>query len=241
MIIRSSKRDYAETREISIETNVNCHAEGSCLISFGQTKLLCTASCVNETARFLRGTNKGWLTASYAMLPRSTHSRIEREVRSGKISGRTQEIQRLIGRSLRASLNLSLLGERQIFIDCDVLQADGGTRTAAISGGYVALALCINKLLQQGLIKKNPLTKNVAAISCGIMANQAIIDLDYLEDSNIDVDANFILANNDTIIEIQASAEGNSFNKAEFEEMYKLALIGCKKIFALQNEAINNS
>lgn len=239
--MRLSKRNFAETREITIETNVNCHAEGSCIINFGQTKILCTASFEAEIPRFLRGKNQGWLTATYSMLPRSTHSRINRESSTGKVSGRTQEIQRLIGRSLRSAIDLSILGERQIFIDCDVLQADGGTRTAAISGGYVALALCIRKLLKEGVLKENPLKKNIAAISCGISANQAIIDLDYLEDSNIDVDANFILSADKKIIEIQASAEGDIFSKDELDQMYELALAGCNKIFVLQNEAINSS
>jgi len=238
---RPSRRNPNETRAIIIETDVNCHAEGSCLISFGKTKVLCTASFEDSIPRFLKGSGKGWLTAQYGMLPRSTHSRMQREAASGKQSGRTQEIQRLIGRSLRAAIDLEILGERQITIDCDVIQADGGTRTAAISGGYVALAICIERLLKEGTIHKNPLKHNIAAISCGIWKGTPVADLDYDEDSNIDVDANFVFTSKGEIVEIQGSAEGDTFSKEQLLGMYELAENACDEIFDLQNEAVKNS
>ena len=228
-----------EARLITFEKDINIHAEGSCLVSFGNTKVICTASFDSRVPRFLRNTGKGWLTASYSMLPRSTGSRIKREIEQGKPSGRTQEIQRLIGRSLRASLDLSKLGENQIFIDCDVIQADGGTRTAAISGAYVALELCINKLMLTKKISNNPIKHQVAAISCGIKDGISLVDLDYIEDSNIDVDSNFIFNSQERIIEIQGSAEHKSFSKEEMLQMYDFSLNSCKEIFKLQKEVIN--
>ncbi len=235
---RISQRQAAQTREITFETNVNCHAEGSCIVSCGQTKILCTATIEHKVPKFLYGKNQGWLTAEYAMLPRATGERVRREVTSGKPSGRTQEIQRLIGRSLRAALDLKKLGERQIIIDCDVLQADGGTRTAAINGGFVALSLALKKLAQENILKQDPLVKKIAAISCGMWQDEAIVDLDYLEDSNIDVDANFVLTDANEIVEIQASAEGGVFSKNDFAKMHNLAEQACQQIFKLQDAAL---
>ena len=236
--MRISKRQLNQTRNISFDTNINCHAEGACLVSFGNTKVICTASYDSRVPAFLRNQNKGWLTAEYGMLPRSTNSRMKREAAAGKQSGRTQEIQRLIGRSLRAAINLNKLGEGQIVIDCDVIQADGGTRTAAISGGYVALALCVEKLLKNKLLKTNPLLGNVAAVSCGINQGNIWVDLDYKEDSNIDVDANFVFNNSGDIIEVQASSEQNTFSKDELCAAYDAAYNACQQIFTLQDQAI---
>jgi ribonuclease PH len=238
---RISGRDHSQFRNLTLETNINLHAEGSCLISLGNTKVICTASIEENTPRFLKDSGKGWLTAQYGMLPRSTNSRMKREAAEGKQSGRTQEIQRLIGRSLRAGIDLTKLGERQVIIDCDVIQADGGTRTAAINGGFVALRIAVNKLLQSGVIKKDPITCNIAAISAGLMHDQAIIDLDYLEDSNIDVDANFVISSNQEIIEVQASAEGKNFSKTQFDKLYNLASNACMEIFKLQDVALKKT
>ena len=240
-MIRLSKRHPNETRNISFETGVNCHAEGSCLVSFGRTKIICTATHEFKVPRFLKDKNQGWLTAEYSMLPRSTHTRIARESSLGKKSGRTQEIQRLIGRSLRAALDLNKLGENQITIDCDVIQADGGTRTAAISGGYVALAICVNKLLKENILKSNPIIANIAAISCGISQGEILVDLDYIEDSNIDIDANFVFNSNDEIVEIQASSERNTFAKDMLNQMYDLSYDACSEIFTLQNDAVEKA
>lgn len=239
-MMRLSNRKANEIRNISFDTNINCHAEGSCLVSYGKTKVICTATHEHKTPKFLRDQNKGWLTAQYGMLPRSTNVRMLRESSAGKQSGRTIEIQRLIGRSLRACLDLENLAGRQITIDCDVIQADGGTRTAAISGGYVALALCIKDLLKNNIIKENPLKSNIAAISCGITQGDVILDLDYLEDSNIDVDANFVFNNKEELIEIQASSEQHTFAKDLLMKMYDMSYLACSKIFELQNNAINS-
>jgi ribonuclease PH len=238
---RYLNRPYNKIRPLTFKTNINNYAEGSCLVSSGNTQIICTASFEDKVPGFLRNKNKGWLTAQYGMIPRSTQDRMNREAQIGKQSGRTQEIQRLIGRSLRSIIDLRLLGENQIIIDCDVIQADGGTRTAAINGAYIALYLCIRTLLKQKKLKTNPLTAQIAAISCGISNHQAMVDLDYIEDSNIDVDANFIMNNNNEVIEIQASSEKNSFNKDEFLAMYELADNSCQEIFALQNQAISNN
>lgn len=240
LLMRPSKRKTNETRNISFNANTNSYAEGSCIVNFGNTKLICTATHENKVPRFLKHQNQGWLTAEYGMLPRSTHSRMNRESSLGKQSGRTLEIQRLIGRSLRSAIDLKKLGESQIIIDCDVIQADGGTRTAAISGGYVALALCIKKLLNTKKISQNPLKSNIAAISCGIWQDNAIVDLDYIEDSNIDVDANFVFNQKEEIIEIQGSAEGNTFSKQHLLEMYELASDACNHIFKLQENFIQS-
>ncbi len=236
--MRPSGRSFDELREINIETNISKHAEGSCLISFGETKVICTATIDEMIPPFLRGKNQGWVTAEYGMLPRSTNSRLKREIQVGKPSGRTQEIQRLIARSLRAVTNLSLLGERQIIVDCDVIQADGGTRTASITGGYIALYLACEQLLKQKTIKKMPIIGEIAAISCGIYKGQTVIDLDYIEDSNAEVDANFVLAGNGKIIEIQATAEKSTFSDQQFFEMLTLAKAGISKLVDLQKEIL---
>ena len=232
-------RDFDEIREIVFETNINMHAEGSCLVKFGNTQIICTASIDEKTPPWLRGSGKGWVTAEYGMLPRSTNTRIDRESARGKQSGRTQEIQRLIGRSLRSVVNLENLGERQIKIDCDVIQADGGTRTAAISGGFVALYLAIDKLKKNYNIEK-PIIKNfVAAISVGIIANKVCVDLDYSEDSKAEVDANFVICDNGKISEIQATGEEYCFSEEQYKEMFKLAKASIEKIIIKQKNILN--
>ena len=232
-------RDFDEIREIVFETNINIHAEGSCLVKFGNTQVICTASIDEKTPPWLRGSGKGWVTAEYGMLPRSTNTRIDRESARGKQSGRTQEIQRLIGRSLRSVVNLENLGERQIKIDCDVIQADGGTRTAAISGGFVALYLAIDKLKKNYNIEK-PIIKNfLAAISVGIIANKVCVDLDYSEDSKAEVDANFVICDNGKISEIQATGEEYCFSEEQYQEMFKLAKLSIEKIITKQQNILN--
>ncbi len=236
--MRPSGRNVDQLREISIETNVTKHAEGSCLIKCGDTHVLCTASLEERVPPFLRNTGLGWVTAEYGMLPRATTTRNRREAASGKQSGRTQEIQRLIGRSLRAGVDRVALGERQITVDCDVLQADGGTRCAAITGGWVALRLAVNKLLKSGKIKTDPLTDHVAAVSCGIYGGQPILDLDYAEDSEAGTDANFVMTGAGGIIEIQGSAEGATFSRAEFDRLLDLAELGVADLVLAQKLAI---
>ena len=232
-------RAFDQIREIVFETNINIHAEGSCLVKFGDTQVICTASIDEKTPPWLRGSGKGWVTAEYGMLPRSTNTRIDRESARGKQSGRTQEIQRLIGRSLRSIMNLENLGERQIKIDCDVIQADGGTRTASISGGFVALYLAIDKLKKNFNIEK-PIIKNfVAAISVGIIANKVCVDLDYSEDSKAEVDANFVICDNGKISEIQATGEEYFFSEEQYQEMFKLAKASIKKIIDKQKNILN--
>ncbi len=232
-------RNFDEIREIVFETNINMHAEGSCLVKFGNTQVICTASIDEKTPPWLRGSGKGWVTAEYGMLPRSTNTRIDRESARGKQSGRTQEIQRLVGRSLRSVVKLENLGERQIKIDCDVIQADGGTRTAAISGGFVALYLAIDKLKKNYNIEK-PIIKNfVAAISVGIIANKVCVDLDYSEDSKAEVDANFVICDNDKISEIQATGEEYFFSEEQYQEMFKLAKLSIEKIITKQKNILN--
>ena len=232
-------RDFDEIREIVFETNINMHAEGSCLVKFGNTQVICTASIDEKTPAWLRGSGKGWVTAEYGMLPRSTNTRIDRESARGKQSGRTQEIQRLIGRSLRSVVNLENLGERQIKIDCDVVQADGGTRTAAISGSFVALYLAIDKLKKNYNIEK-PIIKNfVAAISVGIIANKVCVDLDYSEDSKAEVDANFVICDNGKISEIQATGEEYCFSEEQYQEIFKLAKLSIEKIITKQQNILN--
>ena len=232
-------RDFDEIREIVFETNINMHAEGSCLVKFGNTQVICTASIDEKTPPWLRGSGKGWVTAEYGMLPRSTNTRIDRESARGKQSGRTQEIQRLIGRSLRSVVNLENLGERQIKIDCDVVQADGGTRTAAISGSFVALYLAIDKLKKNYNIEK-PIIKNfVAAISVGIIVKKVCVDLDYSEDSKAEVDANFVICDNGKISEIQATGEEYCFSEEQYQEMFKLAKLSIEKIITKQKNILN--
>ena len=240
-MLRPSGRGAEMLRDIKLVGGVSAYAEGSCLAKFGATEVLCTASIDTRRPPFLRNTKKGWVTAEYGMLPRSTHERIDREAVRGKQSGRTQEIQRLIGRSLRAVIDLERLGERQIKIDCDVLQADGGTRTAAISGSWVALAAACDKLLKDGTIIRRPLISQVAAISCGMIDGAAVLDLDYAEDSNAGADANFVLTSDDKIVEVQASAEGATFSADDLAEMLRLARGGIETIFALQHAALSST
>ncbi len=235
---RSFDRPYNGLRPVTLTAGISRNAEGSCLVSFGNTKVLCTASLESHPPSFLRGTGQGWVTAEYGMLPRSTGTRNPREAAKGKQSGRTQEIQRLIGRSLRAVCNLHALGERQITIDCDVLEADGGTRTASITGAYIALHQACQFMLTEKLITTHPLTHSVCAISCGIVEGKALLDLDYSEDSNADVDANFVLAGNGNMIEIQSTAEKNSFSEQEFFTLLSLAKEASLELTRLQNEAL---
>jgi ribonuclease PH len=235
--MRPSGRAPDQMRAITIEPHFTRHAEGSVLIGFGDTKVLVTASVEERLPPWLRGKGEGWVTAEYGMLPRATHTRGNREAAKGKQSGRTQEIQRLIGRSLRAVTDLKLLGERQITLDCDVIQADGGTRTAAISGAWVALRLAIDGLKAEGKLTADPLTQKVAAVSCGIFKGTPVLDLDYDEDSNADADANFVLLENGNIAEAQATAEGATYDEEALLRLLRLARIGCAEIFAAQAKA----
>ncbi|MGB3472404.1 MAG: ribonuclease PH [Erythrobacter sp.] len=235
--MRPSNRAPDEMRAISIETGFTKHAEGSCLISFGDTRVLCTASVERNVPPWMRGKGEGWVTGEYSMLPRATHTRGSREAARGKQSGRTQEIQRLIGRSLRAVVDLRKLGERQITLDCDVIQADGGTRTASISGAWIALRLAVNGLIKSGDLKDDPVTGQVSAISCGIYEGTPVLDLDYIEDSNADADANFVLIDGGQIAEVQATAEGATYDEEALLRLLRLARMGCDGIFAAQLEA----
>jgi len=236
--MRPSGRSVDQLRDVSIETNVTMHAEGSCIIRCGNTHVLCTASLESRVPPWLRNTGLGWVTAEYGMLPRATTSRNRREAQAGQQSGRTQEIQRLIGRSLRAGIDRVALGERQITVDCDVLQADGGTRCASITGGWVALRLAINKLLKAGDLKSDPLTTHVAAVSCGIYGGQPILDLDYPEDSAAGTDANFVMTGEGGLIEVQGSAEGAPFTRAELDKLLDLASGGIDHLVAAQKAAV---
>ncbi|MGW8137003.1 ribonuclease PH [Sphingomonas zeae] len=236
--MRPSGRMPDQMRPITIEPNFTRHAEGSVLIGFGDTKVLVTASVEERVPPFLRGKGEGWVTAEYGMLPRATHTRGSREAAKGKQSGRTQEIQRLIGRSLRAVCDLKALGERQITIDCDVIQADGGTRTAAISGAWVALRMAVNKLMAEGKLTSDPIRHKVAAVSCGIHQGTPVLDLDYIEDSNADADANFVLIENGHIAEVQATAEHATYDEEALLRLLRLARMGCTEIFAAQDRAI---
>ena len=235
---RKNNRSNDEMRPLEIEVGVNKYAEGSALIKFGDTHVLCTASVDERVPSFLRNSGRGWVTAEYGMLPRSTNTRMDREASRGKQSGRTLEIQRLIGRSLRAVMDMEALGERQIRIDCDVLQADGGTRTASITGGFIALYLALSNLQSNGLIKEIPVLDQVAAVSCGIYNGQVLLDLDYDEDSAAGVDANFVLTGANKIIEVQATAEDKAFEKSEFNELLQLAEIGIIQLVKLQKHAL---
>ncbi|MEF3045965.1 ribonuclease PH [Pseudotabrizicola sp. L79] len=236
--MRPSGRKLDELRTISIETGVMAHAEGSCLIKMGQTHVLCSATIEDKAPSFLKNTGLGWVTAEYGMLPRATNSRTRREAAAGKQSGRTQEIQRLIGRALRAGVDRSALGERQIVIDCDVIQADGGTRCASITGGWVALRLAVNKLLKAGTIVSDPILDHVAAISCGIYAGQPVLDLDYPEDSVAGTDGNFVMTGRGRLIEVQMSAEGATFARDEMLQLLDLATAGNAALVAAQKAAI---
>ena len=240
-IIRPSLRKANELRDVIIIPNYLKNAEGSCLIKFGDTHVLCSASIEENVPRFLRNSGKGWVTAEYGMLPRSTHTRSNREATRGKQSGRTLEIQRLVGRSLRSVVDLSLLGERQIIIDCDVIQADGGTRTASITGAWVALSCAIEKIIFQGKIKKNPIINQVAAISCGVWKGMPVLDLDYVEDSSADIDANFILTTDQKIVEVQATAESEPFERKVFDDLLDLAQLGTSSLFQIQLDAVKNA
>ena len=237
--MRPSGRKLDEMREVSIETNVTKHAEGSCLIKLGDTHVLCTASVEDRVPKFIKGSGLGWVTAEYGMLPRSTSSRMRREAASGKQGGRTVEIQRLIGRSLRAGVDRVALGERQITVDCDVLQADGGTRCASITGGWVALKLATTKLQQSGAITNDPLISPVAAVSCGIYAGQPVLDLDYPEDSEAGVDGNFIMLGNGQMIEVQMSAEGSTYSREQMNQLIDLADLGVGQLVEKQLIAVS--
>jgi ribonuclease PH len=235
--MRPSGRAPDQMRAITIEPGFTRHAEGSCLVSFGDTRVLCTASVETNLPPWLRGKGKGWVTAEYGMLPRATHTRGRREAAGGKQSGRTQEIQRLIGRSLRAVVDLEKLGERQITLDCDVIQADGGTRTASISGAWVALRIAVDKILAAGQLEVDPILSKVAAVSCGIHDGNAVLDLDYVEDSAAGCDGNFVLTDDGNIVEAQVSAEGATFDEESLLRLLRLARIGCTDIFAAQDRA----
>jgi len=235
--MRPSERAPDALRAVTLETGVNRYAEGSCLASFGHTRVLVTASLEEGVPGFLRGTGQGWVTAEYGMLPRATHTRGRREAAQGKQSGRTQEIQRLIGRSLRAVVDLKALGERQITLDCDVIQADGGTRTASVTGAWVALRQATRYLVAEGVMARDPILDQVAAISCGVFSGIPVLDLDYEEDSTAEADANFVLTGTGDIVEIQATGEKRGFSEAEFEALFALARKGIGELCVLQRAA----
>lgn len=237
--MRQNGRTADQLRNLEIIPNVNLYAEGSCLIKCGNTHVLCTASVENEVPAWLKGQPKGWITAEYGLLPRSTQTRVARETKG--VGGRTQEIQRLIGRSLRAAVDLTAMPEMCVKIDCDVLQADGGTRTASISGGFVALYLAFNKLVKEGRLARNPIRENVAAVSCGICHGEPVLDLDYNEDSHADADTNFVLTESGRIVEIQATAEGATFSETEFNELFRLAKCGVHQIISAQKKILGES
>ena len=239
--MRPSGRAFDQMRALTFEPGFTKHAEGCCLVSFGDTRVLVTASIEERVPPFLRGKGEGWVTAEYGMLPRATHTRGNREAAKGKQSGRTQEIQRLIGRSLRAVVDLKALGERQVLIDCDVIQADGGTRTASITGAWVAMATALGYLRAEGVLKTDPILDQVAAISCGIFDNTPVADLDYEEDSNAEADGNFVLTGSGTIVEIQATGEKRGFSRAEFDRLFELAEAGCNDLFKLQKAAVDEA
>jgi ribonuclease PH len=236
--MRPSERQANQLREIEIIRHYTKHAEGSVLIRYGNTKVICTASVIKGVPRFLKGQNRGWVTAEYGMLPRSTHERIDREAVKGKQNGRTQEIQRLIGRSLRAAIDMHKLGENTIAIDCDVIQADGGTRTASITGSCVALADAVRYLYNNKLIEQNPLLHLVASVSVGIYQNEAVLDLDYSEDSTAETDMNIVMNDTGGLIEVQGTAEGQAFNHEEFHTMLDLAKTGIQEIIKIQKSAL---
>ena len=233
--MRPSGRKLDELRDVSIETDVTKHAEGSCMIKMGETHVICTATVEDRVPPFIKGTGQGWITAEYGMLPRSTGSRMRREAASGKQGGRTVEIQRLIGRSLRAGVDRLSLGERQITIDCDVIQADGGTRCASITGGWLALRIAVDKLLKSGILSNDPFISPVAAVSCGIYAGQPVLDLDYSEDSEAGVDGNFIMLENGKMIETQISAEGATYSRDDLNSLIDLAEKGASELFNIQH------
>ena len=236
--MRPSGRNLSDMRAISIETGVMRHAEGSCLIRCGETHVLCTATIEDKAPPFLKGSGQGWVTAEYGMLPRATNSRNRREAAAGKQTGRTQEIQRLIGRSLRAGVDRRALGERQIVVDCDVIQADGGTRCASITGGWIALRLAVNKLIKAGIVTSDPIIDHVAAVSCGVYAGQPLLDLDYAEDSEAGTDGNFVMTGGGRLIEVQMSAEGSTFSRGEMTQLMDLADNGIAVLVAAQKAAL---
>ena len=236
---RHSGRTPDQLRAVTLETGVNRYAEGSCLVSFGHTRVLVTASVETSVPGWMRGKGEGWVTAEYGMLPRATHTRGRREAASGKQSGRTQEIQRLIGRSMRAVVDLKALGERQVVLDCDVIQADGGTRTAAITGAWVAMASAFRYLREEGVMTADPILDQVAAVSCGVCSDQPVLDLDYEEDSSAEADSNFVLTGAGQIVEIQATGEKRGFSRPEFDRLFELAQLGCVELFALQRAALD--
>jgi ribonuclease PH len=235
---RPSGRPADQLRQVEIITNVNKHAEGSCLVKFGDTHVLCTASAEDRVPGWMKGTGKGWVTGEYGMLPRSTGSRMDREAARGKQSGRTQEIQRLIGRALRAVVDFEAMGECQVRVDCDVIQADGGTRTAAITGGFVAMYLAFEHLVKVGVLKSVPVTDTIAAISCGVYNGVPVLDLDYDEDSEADTDANFVITGKGGLCEIQGTAEKEPFSEEEFLQLLNLAKRGCSELSALQRQVL---
>ena len=237
--MRPSGRSPDQMRSVTLETGFSSYAEGSCLAKFGDTHVLCNATVEERVPPWMRNSGRGWVTAEYGMLPRSTHSRIDREAARGKQGGRTLEIQRLIGRALRAVTDLSALGERQIKIDCDVIQADGGTRTASITGAWVALRIACEHLLLAGAITKMPLIAQVAAVSCGVYQGQSVLDLDYDEDSAAEIDANFVLTKDHELVEVQATGEERPFSRASLDEMLDLASTGCDTLFTLQQNAVD--
>ena len=239
--MRPSKRSADELRPVSMERGVARYAEGSCLVKFGDTHVLCTASLEEKPPPWLRGQGRGWVTAEYAMLPRATSTRTRRESTAGKPSGRTQEIQRLIGRSLRAVVDLQALGERQVTLDCDVIQADGGTRTAAITGAWVALHDCLTWMRGRSIVKESPIRDHVAAVSCGIVKGEAVLDLDYAEDSSAETDANFVVTGSGGLVEVQGTAEGAPFSKDQLMRLLELAEGGVGQLVALQKQAIGKS
>lgn len=239
--MRPSGRSPDQLRPISLEPGFSRYAEGSCLVKFGETHVLCTASVDEKVPPFLRNSGRGWVTAEYGMLPRSTHTRTDREAARGKQSGRTQEIQRLIGRALRAVVDLPAMGERQINIDCDVLQADGGTRTASITGAWVALHFAFERLIKDGKLTANPMTGQVAAVSCGLFEGTAVLDLDYPEDSKAQADANFVLTGDGGIVEVQGTAEEKPFSEPQFMELLNLAKKGVGELAHLQRLAIGRA
>ena len=236
---RIDNRNHNQLRDITIEPNVNIHAEGSVLISFGNTKVICNASIENNVPRWMKNSDEGWVTGEYGMLPRSTNERMSREAARGKQSGRTQEIQRLIGRSLRASIDFTKLGENTVVIDCDVLQADGGTRTASITGGYVALHMAVLNSLNENLLKENPLVNKIAATSIGLIGNEILLDLCYKEDSEAGADFNLVMADNGNIIEIQGAAEKQNFDIDTVNKVLEIGSLGIKEIFEIQNKIIS--
>jgi ribonuclease PH len=239
--IRRSGRTFDEMRKVEFDVNYLPHAEGSCLAKFGNTHVLCTATVDLQVPPFLRDKGTGWITAEYGMLPRSTGVRYQRESLKGKVDGRTQEIQRLIGRSLRAAVDLKSLGERQIIVDCDVIRADGGTRTAAITGGFLALHQAIKKLRREGVIRTDPIVTQVAAISCGIVSGHPLLDLEYVEDSQADVDANFIMSNDSLLIEVQATGEKRPFSEEEHNQLFSLAKKGVAELLIMQRQIIEKN